>query len=239
MVLPEVLSALVWGGFAAAGLLVGGLVGMRLDPSTEWVGRVMAFGAGTLIAAVTLDLTLEAVDVGGEPAFLAGLLAGGLTFFFADRALLRDEAKGMGPAESITLGSLLDGIPESAAIGLTIAAQDRVPAALVIAAFIGNLPEGLGPSVLMVRNGRSKAWVARLWLGIVAVSGVSAVLGYALLSAMPDSVDAVVQAFAAGAILAMLSMTLMPEAFERAGRLVGVWTVVGYAISAIIATTTS
>jgi ZIP family zinc transporter len=239
MVLPEVAAALVWGFVAAAGLLVGGVVGIRADPSPEWVGRVMAFGAGTLVAAVTLDLTLEAVDVGGEPAFLAGLLAGGLTFYFADRALLRDEARGMGPAESITLGSLLDGIPESAAIGLTIAAQGRVPVALVVAAFIGNLPEGLGPSVMMVRNGRSKGWVVRLWLGIAVASAVSAVLGYALLSAMPPSVDAVVQAFAAGAILAMLSMTLMPEAFERAGRLVGVWTVVGYAIAAIIATSTA
>ncbi|OWY59910.1 hypothetical protein B7486_72035, partial [cyanobacterium TDX16] len=88
-------------------------------------------------------------------------------------------------------------------------------------------------------SGRTKGWVLRLWLGIGVLSAIAAVLGYALLSAMPDSVDAVVQAFAAGAILAMLSMTLMPEAFERAGRLVGVWTVVGYAISAIVATATS
>lgn len=239
MVLPEVFSSLVWGFVAASGLLVGGIVGIRLDPSREVVGRVMAFGAGTLVAAVTLDLTLEAVSVGGELPFLLGLLAGGATFFLADRALLRDESKGMGPAESITLGSLLDGIPESAAIGLTIAAQDRVPVALVLAAFIGNLPEGLGPSVDMVRKGRSTGWVVRLWLAIGAASAVAAVLGYALLSALPDSVDAVVQAFAAGAILAMLSMTLMPEAFERAGRLVGVWTVVGYAIAAAIATATA
>lgn len=239
MVLPEALASLVWGFLSAAGLLVGGVIGIRLDPSRLWVGRVMAFGAGTLIAAVTLDLTLEAVSVGGELSFLLGLLAGGLTFFLADRALLRDEAKGMGAAESITLGSLLDGIPEAAAIGLTIAAQDRVPVALVAAAFIGNLPEGLTPSVDMVRNGRSTGWVVRLWLIIAAVCGISAVLGYALLSTLPDQVDAVVQAFAAGAILAMLSMTLMPEAFERAGRLVGVWTVVGYAVSAIIATSTS
>ncbi|OWY63432.1 hypothetical protein B7486_53150, partial [cyanobacterium TDX16] len=99
MVLPEVVSSLIWGFVAASGLLVGGIIGIRADPSGETVGRVMAFGAGTLIAAVTLDLTLEAVDVGGELPFLLGLLAGGLTFFFADRALLRDEEKGMGPAE--------------------------------------------------------------------------------------------------------------------------------------------
>jgi zinc transporter, ZIP family len=236
---PEALSSLVWGFLAASGLLVGGLVGIRLDPSKAVVGRVMAFGAGTLIAAVTLDLTLEAVQVGGELSFLFGLLAGGLTFFLADRALLRDESKGMGPAESITLGSLLDGIPEAAAIGLTISAQGRVPVALVVAAFIGNLPEGLSPSVDMKQGGRSTAWIVRLWLIIAVLSAIAAVGGYALLSALPDSVDAVTQAFAAGAILAMLSMTLMPEAFERADRLVGVWTVIGYAIAAAIATWTS
>lgn len=234
--MPEFGAAALWGFVAASGLLVGGVLGIRLLPAKEMVGRVMAFGAGTLIAAVTLDLTLEAVQVGGELSFSLGLLAGGATFFIADRALLRDEARGMGPAESIVLGSLLDGVPESAAIGLTISAQGRVPAALVVAAFIGNLPEGLVPSVDMVRNGRSRWWVIRMWLGLAAISAAAAVAGYAILAALPASVDAFTQAFAAGAILAMLSMTLMPEAFERAGRLVGVWTVVGYAVAAVIAT---
>lgn len=242
--MTTVLGAAVWGTVAAAGLLFGGIVGLRTRPSREAVGRIMAFGAGTLVAAVTLDLTVQAVDLGGEPWFLLGLLAGGLVFYLADRALIREEAieeatSGADTARSIVLASLLDGVPESAAIGLAIAAQDRVPVALVVAAFVGNVPEGLVPSVDFVRAGRSRRWVLGVWGGLCAISAVAAVVGYLVLAAMPDSVDAVVQAFAAGTILAMLSMTLIPDALQRAGRLVGLWTVVGYAVAAIIATSTT
>ena len=68
-----------------------------------------------------------------------------------------------------------------------------------------------------------------LWTGIAVVSGLAAALGYQLMSAATSTLFAFVLSFAGGAILAMLSTTMMPEAYEYGGRLVGVTTTTGFA----------
>ena len=129
------------------------------------------------------------------------------------------------------LGTVLDGIPESMVIGLTIYEGGAVGAAYLAAVFISNLPEAISSTAGLVTGGWKKARILWMWIAIAVVSGVASLAGYGLFqNSSPDTV-AFVLAFAAGAILTMLADTMMPEAFEHGGKLVGVVTTLGFAVA--------
>jgi ZIP family zinc transporter len=192
----------------------------------------MAFGSGVLISAVSLDLTTEALAQGGADATALGLAAGALVYFGGDRLLGR--GGGDDEAEAIVLGALLDGIPESAAIGVTLLAGGGISVSFVAAVFISNLPESISASTGLEKEGRAKGWIYGLWLLIAAVSALAAGLGYQLLGGASDNVLGFVNAFAAGAILCMLADTMMPKAFREGGDKVGLVTVLGFALAALL-----
>jgi zinc transporter, ZIP family len=153
------------------------------------------------------------------------------------RAATRPNAKatvtatGASSGLALVLGALLDGIPESAAIGISLLGGEGVGIAMVAAVFLSNIPESLSATTGLKASGRSTGWILRLWSLVVAASTVSAVLGYTLLGGASDGTVAFIQTFAAGAILTMLADTMMPEAVEHAGRLVGLLTVLGFAVA--------
>ena len=134
----------------------------------------------------------------------------------------------------MVLGALLDGIPESAAIGVSLIGGGGVGVAVVAAVFLSNIPEGLSASSGMKASGRSTAYILGLWAAVAAASTAAAALGYALLGGSSPEVIAIVQAFAAGAILTMLSDTMVPEAVKHAGSLVGLVTVLGFVIAFLL-----
>ena len=129
---------------------------------------------------------------------------------------------------SVLLGALLDGIPESAAIGVSTIGGGGVGIAVVAAVFLSNIPEGLSSSAGMRSAGHSARFIMGMWLGVTVASTVAAAAGRAFLDGADPVVVATIQAFAAGAILTMLADTMVPEAVEHAGRLVGLLTVVGF-----------
>ena len=129
------------------------------------------------------------------------------------------------------LGTVLDGIPESMVIGLTIFEGGAVGAAYLAAVFISNLPEAISSTAGLATGGWKKARILWLWIAIALISGLASLAGYGLFQdSSPDTV-AFVLAFAAGAILTMLADTMMPEAYEHGGKLVGVVTTLGFAIA--------
>ncbi len=127
------------------------------------------------------------------------------------------------------LGIVLDGIPESAVIGLTILEGGAVSVAMLAAVFISNVPEAVAASSGLATAGWRNAQILGLWGLVMAVSGLAALAGYAFFGDVSDSGVAFVLAFAGGAILTMLADTMMPEAFEHGGKLVGVFTTLGFA----------
>jgi ZIP family zinc transporter len=136
-----------------------------------------------------------------------------------------------GTALGIVLGTVLDGIPESMVIGLTIFAGGEVGTAYLAAVFISNLPEAISSTTGLTRGGWKTSRILWMWIAIAVVSGLASVAGYGLFQdSSPDTV-AFVLAFAAGAILTMLADTMMPEAFEHGGKLVGVLTTLGFAVA--------
>ncbi len=203
---------------------------------------VMAFGAGVLLSSVAFELMDEAYKIGGIDAAAPGLLLGAVVFYLADREVNRrggerrknpgDEQGGS--ATAIAIGALLDGIPESAAIGISLIEGGGVGIALVAAVFLSNVPEGLSSAAGMKRAGRSPAYVLGLWGAVTLASTLAALLGYLFLAGASGNVVAAIQSFAAGAILTMLASTMMPEAYEDGGPVVGVVTTVGFLLAFVL-----
>lgn len=243
--------ALLWGGVAGGAVLLGALAGIYLKVSAGVVGVVMAFGAGVLISAMAFSLTREAFDKGGALAVTVGLALGALAFFGGDWILDhhggRDRKRsggqkgahgkaggGSGGGMALALGALLDGIPESAAIGITLLGGGSIGIPMVAAVFLSNVPEGWSSSAGMRKSGKSTRYILTLWLTVTAAAAISSLLGYVLLGLAPDVVVGGVQVFAAGAIITMLADTMMPEAYERGGPTIGLVTALGFTLSFLL-----
>ena len=234
-------EAFGWGVLAGSSLVIGALVALRFRIGLRWIGLIMGFGAGVLISAVSFDLVEEATETSfGSGWVAAGLFAGCAVFFGGDLLIdrlgggSRKNATG-GQGESsplaIVLGTVLDGVPESMVIGLTIYEGGAVGAAYLAAVFISNLPEAISSTTGLSAGGWAKSLIVWMWTGIAVLSGMASLAGYALFQdSSPDTV-AFVLAFAAGAILTMLADTMMPEAFEHGGKLAGVVTTLGFAVA--------
>ena len=128
----------------------------------------------------------------------------------------------------------MDGIPESAAIGISLLEGGKISAALVAAVFLSNVPEGLSLASGMKQAGRPVAYILGLWGGVTLVSALAALLGYFFLASASEDLIATIQAFAAGAILTMLASTMMPEAYEEGGPVVGLLTATGFLLSFVL-----
>jgi ZIP family zinc transporter len=239
-------EALLWGLVAGSSLAVGGALALSLPISRLALGLIMAFGAGVLISAVAYDLVDEAVTTSaGSGGVGLGLFAGALTFFVGDAIIDRlggagrkdsDGAQADGSAPAIVLGIVLDGIPETAVIGLSLLGGGGVSTAVIVAVFISNVPESIAATSGLSASGWRPARVMRLWAGVGLVCALAAPAGYGLFDDASGSSVAFVQAFAGGAILTMLADTMMPEAFEHGGRLVGLATTLGFALAFAIGT---
>ena len=234
-------GAFFWGFLAASSLLVGALLALTVRPGRRVVGLVMAFGAGVLISAVAYELVLEAAETADTARYVAlGLFAGCGVFFAGDTMIDRLGGEGRkspggeqagGVALAIVLGIVLDGIPESIVIGVGLLGGEGVGLAMLVAVFLSNLPEAVAATTGLSAAGwrRSRLWL--LWLGVVLVSALASLAGYALFDDASADTLAFVLAFAGGAILTMLADTMMPEAFEHGGKVVGLATALGFALS--------
>jgi ZIP family zinc transporter len=240
--MPIWLQAGLWGLVAGGALVVGALVAWVVDVPARIVASVMAFGAGVLISALAFDLVDEAEASGGLLATVIGFLAGAVAYLLANVALAKrgarhrkrsgeqqpaeDEQGGSGSA--IAIGALLDGIPESVVLGLSLLGGHGVGVPVLAAIFISNLPEGLSSAAGMKRNGRSARYVFGVWIGVALASGVAGLLGCVLLQGASAEVVAAITALAAGAILTMVADTMIPEAFERTHLYAGLIATIGF-----------
>lgn len=234
------IEALLWGLAAAGSLLIGALLAMRWTLPNRLVGVIMAFGVGVLISAIAFELTEEAFRTAGAGLGLGlGLAAGAMTFFVGDWFIDRmggrhrksQEGSADGTPRAIVLGSVLDGIPESIVIGLSIVHGGSVGVAVLVAVFLSNLPEAIGATSGLMKTGWRRLSVVGMWALVVVVSGLASLAGYGLFDTAAPEVVAFTLAFSAGALLTMLADTMMPEAYKDSGQLAGIITTLGFGVA--------
>src|SRR3954468_23070977 len=222
-------AALGWGALAASSLIVGALLGAARPWPPRLVGAVLAFGAGALISAVSFDLVEEGSRLGDQGTVGIGLAIGALTYFGLDRAIDRRGSGGGGTA--LALGAFLDGIPEQMVLGIGLATGQGVSVGLLVAIFVSNLPEAIGSSTDMHAAGRSKSSIRLLWIAVAVICTLATVVGWAIADNASNNLKAIVDGFAAGALLVMLIDSMIPEATEKFGRKAGLVTVLGFAVA--------
>ena len=237
--MPLALQAGLWGLLAGSALLLGAAIGWYAHLPQRFIAAIMAFGSGVLISALSFELVDEAWGRSGFPATALGFLTGAIIFTAANVVVSRLGAKhrkrsGQQQREEnssglvLAIGALLDGIPESIVIGVSLIGGGTVSWVATAAVFLSNVPEGLSSSAGMRKAGRSVAAVLGMWATIAAASGLAASVGYIAFAGADPSAVAFVQALAAGAILAMIVDTMIPEAFEATHEFSGLIAVAGF-----------
>jgi zinc transporter, ZIP family len=235
-------EAFFWGFLGSAFLLVGAVVAYVFSPGRKPIAVIMALGSGLLIGSVAFELIDEALATKSVARVGLFVMIGACAFAVGDWLVSRSGgadrkdptgAQASGTAMAIVIGSVMDGIPESFVLGLTVL-QGGVSVALFVGVALSNLPEGMASSSGLKIAGWSPRRTALMWTTVSVVAGFSAAAGYALLDPHQGLTGALVQGFAAGALLAMVADTLLPEAYEVEGVLTGVLVAVGFSTSLLL-----
>lgn len=255
------LTALIFGAVASSAFVLGVLIGLFTSPPRRLVAAILAFGGGVLVSALAFELIQEAVEKGNTWFVTGGFLLGAVIYVAI--AVLLDRMAALSPKRegrhaddvvpdaarkhetpevaaisgtALLAGTVLDGIPENAAIGIGIAAEgSNLGLILLAAVFLSNLPNTITSTIGMRQEGRSNRYILAVWLIVAVACTLSAVAGYALLGGLPPNLVAAMLALAAGSILAMLADTVFPEAFKNGGPLVALATAVGFAFALVLA----
>lgn len=248
--------------FAAIGqaaLVVGALL-VTWFPALKmpkYVGALMAFGAGAVISAVGTDLVAVSYDEAGAGPTALGIGIGGLGYFLIIRLLEGSgtserpgqpmveaakiapdaEVQGATPTEARNLfvGMIVDGVPESVAIGLTLhVASVGVSAALVGSVFVAGLPEAIGVAAALLAGGFTLRRVIGRFMVVVAVGAIAGAFGYQVLVGADPSLIALIQSIAAGALLVVVVNEMVPIAIRGIQRWAGVLAAAGFVFSAAL-----
>jgi ZIP family zinc transporter len=230
-------GAILWGVVAAAPLFVGAVLALLRKWPPRWLGIVLGFGAGALMASIAFELWEEGLDLAGPIPLVIGVAAGAISYYIADRILDARAAKTKEKAGGgqLAVGALLDGIPEQLVLGIGLASGEPVSIALVVAILVSNLPESIGSAADLLEGGMAKSRVLLLWAGVAVICALATVAGFGLASITGDDFRAAASGFAAGALLVMLVDSMVPEAQSKAKESTGLATVLGFALAAGLA----
>ena len=248
----EVWAALAWGAVSSVGLLVGAIAGAFSRMPHNAIAMAMSVGAGLLLAGVSLKVAADAIRIAGPMAAALSLLLGAAVFSAGNALLARFGAthrKRCGeciqqPAESqqpgsgvaIALGNALDAAPEAMVLGIAcrIRSSSRADHRVL----------GGQPSRGFVEHSRDAGCrpqlhlIFLLWSAIAIGAAVAIAAGYVGFGSLGQAWPPRLQAFGAGALLAMTAETMIPEAFHNSPRFSGLLAAFGFGLLLLVDATT-
>jgi len=235
-------NAALWGAISGSAVLLGALAALFLPVKKRIIGDIMAFGTGILIGAASYELLGDSIHNGGLKATVTGFILGAVIFtilnYFVSKKgadqRKRSTQKAKGTGLAIFIGTVMDAIPESIMVGASLLEKQSVSWLLVAAIFLSNIPEGLSSTVGLKNSGYKKRKIFLLWISVLVISSFSAWGGYFFLSNAPEYLLAGIAAFAGGGIIAMVTSTMMPEAYEESGTVTGLIAALGLLVSLIM-----
>jgi len=235
-------NVLIYGTVSVLPLIIGALVGAKIKVKEKFIGVISAFGAGAMIAALTFGLMEESFKLGGFDNSILGFIGGGLIFVIGDLIIIKIGGRGhkkfydveSSTGWGIVLGAILDGIPESIALGIGLLLNPKIGLLVLVAIFVANLPEAISSAFDLKRINKSLKQIAITWLSVAVICFIFVILGYFVFANFSSNVTATLEAAAAGAILAMLASTMMPEAYKESGVDASLATVFGFLVIFIL-----
>jgi zinc transporter, ZIP family len=230
-------------------LLLGAIGGSFSRLPHRAIAMAMSAGAGLLLAGVSLKVAADATRLAGPLAVALSLLLGAAVYSASNALLARfgaahrkrcgeciqqpTESQQPGSGVAIALGNALDAVPEALVLGITL--RDRVvPLVLVFAFSVGNVPEALSSAAGMRVAGRSYSYIFLLWGAIAIGAAVAIAAGYVGFGSLSEAWPPRLQAFGAGALLAMTAETMIPEAFHNSPRFSGLLAAFGFGLLLLV-----
>jgi zinc transporter, ZIP family len=237
--------AIIYSFLAGFSLILGVIIGTIFKIKQKAIAAIMAFGSGVLICALTFGLMEEAFKHGGFDAIIIGFLVGGVVFIGGDFLVHRYGGRNHKKnkhfktvrdtnGKAIVLGAALDGIPESIALGLSLLEKNGIGLLMLAAIFLSNLPESISSVDDLRKEGISTKQIYFSWSIVSVGSMVAAILSFFFLKNIDLNTRGIIESFASGAILAMLADSMMPEAYEEGGYLIGLLTMLGFLTAFIL-----
>lgn len=231
--MSNVMLAMLIGAAAALPLVLGAWITLKRSLPNVFVGLTSAFGAGALISAIAFELVLDASEHGSLLTLGAALALGAIVYFLGSEYLDRRSKVGGAATRGLSLlmGATLDGIPESFLLGISMAAGVELSLPFIVAVVVSNLPEGMASAAeLKADSDFSARHILGMWIIVVCLSAIAAGVG-AFAGTLLTTTGPLAQAFAAGALLTMLTDDLIPAARERAGLGTGLAAVFGFSVA--------
>lgn len=239
------LQAIIYGLIGGLALIVGAIIGLLFNFSKKTIASFMAFGSGVLICALTFGLMEQSFLHGGFDAVIIGFLLGGLVFVGGDYLLHYLGARGHhrhkifnfkknSNGKLIVLGSILDGIPESVALGIAIFVNQGIGILMLSATVLSNFPEAISSIIGLKKEGYKNYQIILMWVIVALVTALTVLLSFLFLHNIDPNNIGIIESFAAGAILAMLADSMMPEAYEEGGFQIGILTIFGFLTAFIL-----
>ncbi len=242
-------DALLWGLITSSSLPIAACLGMLFLPGKKIISKLLAFAGGVLIGLISYELLESSYQIGGIAPTFVGFIIGLLIYFMSNRWIENRGIKERRSCEhggcvdnncdqsvsitsqALVLGALIDGIPESASIGISLLDNKMLSASVFLGVVIANLPEGLASGAGLRRAGVSKSRILLIWSTVALICTFSAVISFLLLDDLSPYFQSIIYSIAGGGILAMTLQTVIPEAYKEAHDLVSIFGSFGFAVA--------
>lgn len=198
----------------------GAIVFFLKNPGKKFMGILLGFTGGIMLAVVCFDLMPHAFEIGGMLIGFAGILFGVAAVFLADIIMpevpeIRSVSAGLDSTLIksgilLGIGIALHNFPEGLAIGSGFAAGNSMGLSIAIVMGLHDMPEGIAMAVPLRIGGYNRLKIVLYTIVAGIPTGIGALIG-ALLGDISPIFVSLCLGFAGGAMLYITCGELIPK----------------------------